>query len=328
MDVRQVRPTDAPLVLSLALDDGSHLVKSRDWPTANPVTHSLIHTVLPVPVAGRSWIARDGSSIALLEAQPRQYVIAWDVTRLAVRGDRDAVLGPVVRAATGYLQSRGVPRLFARCQGDAREALQSVGFQTLACEFILWGPKGGARGDVPLPEDSRYRMPPDAWPLHQLELKLTPALIRQVAGLTSLDWSQRAKDMTEIVVEKEGRIVAWVGWGAKVRSGLVQIGMLLDPQYKELGPDLLHHALRTLSPESRFVARVRDYHVEAVRAYEEADFQCVAEEILMVKHAGMELAPTAKRRMRIASVPSIQSFPIRLGVACPATSPSVEVDGS
>ena len=126
MDVRPVRPTDAPLVIALALDEGSHLVRSYPWPAANPVARSILQTVLLVPLPGRAWIAHDGSDVALLEMQPRQYVIGWDVTRLVTRGNSEWVLPAVVQAGVGHLQSRGVPRLFARCSPDRGSAAARI----------------------------------------------------------------------------------------------------------------------------------------------------------------------------------------------------------
>jgi hypothetical protein len=316
MDVRQVRPTDAPLVLSLAIDESSHLVKSRDWPQPTPLVRTLARAALPLALRGGSWIARDGSSVAFLEAEPRQYVIGWDLTRLAVRGDPCAVLGPVVKAATAHLQSRGVPRLFARCEKEHRDTLRSVEFHSLAQEYVLVGPHVVVGEDANLPLDSRYRMPQDAWPLHQLEVESTPAMVRQFEGLSSQDWSQKHR-MTEIVVEKDGRIAAWIGWGDKSRHGYVPLSMLIHEKHSDLGPDLLRHAAKNLPAGRQFVTRVRSYHVESLQTFLDAKFQIVTEEGLMVKHAGVELAREAPARLRVAGVPSIQALPIRIGVPDP-----------
>lgn len=312
MDVRPVRPTDAPLVIALALDEGSHLVRSYPWPAANPVARSILQTVLLVPLPGRAWIAHDGSDVALLEMQPRQYVIGWDVTRLVTRGNSEWVLPAVVQAGVGHLQSRGVPRLFARCSPDRDDALRALDFHPLAREHVLLGPEVTKGGDSSLPLDSRYRIPPDAWPLHQLEQETTPSPVRQFEGLTSLDWSSKRRDMSEIVVERDGRIVAWIGWGTKPRRGIVRAGMLLHPAHRELGADLLQHALHQAPAGSRLMARVREYQVDTLRAFLDAGFHVVGEETVMVKHAALEPAPAAKKRMRVVSVPSMQTFPIRV----------------
>lgn len=257
-------------------------------------------------------MAKEGASVALLEAKPRQYVLGWDVTRLVARGNHDSVLPSVVQAATMHLQSHGVPRLFARCKEESSQLLSTVDFHTLAREQLLLGPAEKVTGDATLPPDSRYRMPQDAWPLHQLELEITPPLVRNFEGLTSLDWSKRKPNMSEIVVERDGRIVAWIGWGPKLRGRVLEIALLLHSGSKELGPVLLHHALKNLPEGCRFLARVRDYHVEALNTFQDAGFDTVAEETIMVKHASVEVAREGKRRLRVARVPSIPGIPITM----------------
>jgi hypothetical protein len=247
--------------------------------------------------------------VALLEMQPRRYVIGWDIIRLAAREDTDVVLEAVVQAAVAHLQSRGVPRLFARCLSDADDVLRALSFHPLAREHILLGPEGTVAGDSSLPPDSRYRMPSDAWPLHQLEQELTPAPVRQLEGLTSQEWSSRPRGMSEIVVERDGRIVAWIGRGTKPRHGVAQVGMLIHPGHADLGSDLLQQTLQMAPAGCRLLARVRDYQVESLRAYLDAGFEQVAEETLMLRHAALEVAPAMKARMRVVSVPSMQTFP-------------------
>jgi len=308
MDVRLARPTDALLVLSLALDQDAHVVRGPAWPATNPVVRSLARAAFPLAAPGRTWLGRDGCSVALLEAQPRQYVIGWDVTRLVIQGDRSVDLGPLLQAATIHLQGRGVPRLFARCRDDARDALQRLDFNPLAREYILIGPEGEIAGDGPIPLESRYRMRQDDWPLHQLESEITPPLIRHLEGLTSLDWSHPVRAMSEIVVEQDGRVVAWVGWGSKVEAGFLRVGMLLHPRHAQLGPILLQHAHRQVKPGCRLLTRVRDYQVETLRAFTDTGFQAVGEEVLMVKHAGVEAVRTAKPWPHVAALPSIQGF--------------------
>jgi hypothetical protein len=161
-------------------------------------------------------------------------------------------------------------------------------------------------------------MPPDAWPLHQLEHEITPSLVRQFEGLTSLEWSQSKRGVSEIVVEREGRIVAWIGWTTKARRGQASVGMLLHPEHRDLGADLLNHALKNLPTGSRAVARVREYHVEALSVFADAGFRIASEQVLMVKHAGVEVARVPKGRVRVASVPGIRAFPVQLD-ALPVT---------
>lgn len=315
MDVRLARPTDAPLVLALSLDEHAHLVRSPEWPAARPLVRAIARALMPLAAPGRTWIAQEGSSCAVVEARPRRYVIGWDITRLAVRGDPDAVLGPAVEAVKQHVQSRGVPRLFARCQDEGQEPLEALGFRPLSREYVLVGYAAGP-SDEPLPGDSRYRMPQDAWPLHQLESQITPPLVRQLEGLTSMEWTQRRRGAREIVVEHDGRVVGWIGWTASPVGRCHQLGILVHPEHCELASSLLSHVLETADPGTRYVARVRDYQPETTNALVAAGFELVAEEILMVQHGRVALAPAERARLRVAAVPSIPAMPFRMSIAC------------
>jgi hypothetical protein len=314
MDVRLARPTDVPLLISLALDESAHLVSAPVWPANHALVRSLARAIFPLALPGRLWVCHDGSSSGLLEVQPRRYVIGCDITRLAVQGDAEAVIGPSLQAAVDYLRARGVPRLFARATEEAGTLLQEYDFQRLAREYVLLGPTTFSTGESDLPSDSRYRIPPDAWPLHQLETSLTPPLIRQLEGLSSVDWSTTLKDMSEIVVERDGKLVAWVGWGARCGSHLININLLVDADHREIGPDLIRHVLKQIKPGHRLVARVRDYQVEITRAFTDSGFEVVSEEVLLLKHAGVELARAQSRRLNVAAVPSVPGFNLKL---CP-----------
>lgn len=323
MDVRLARPTDAPLVLALTLDEHAHLVRSPDWPAGRPILRCIARATMPMVAPGRSWIAREGDSCALLEARPRRYVIGWDITRLAVRGDRSSVLAPVVDAVNQHLQNRGVPRLFARCREDARAELEDLGFQALSREYILVG----ASLDLDpqeLPGDSRYRMPQDAWPLHRLESEITPPLVRQLEGLTSLEWSQGARGVSEIVVEANGDVVGWIGWSRTGGSNTFMVGLMVHPEHCGLAPSLLGHVLEQAGPEARFVSRVRDYQPEILNALLAANFDIVGEEILMVRHGRVALAPAERARLRVARVPGIPAMPFRVAISGPRLGPTKE----
>lgn len=309
MDVRSARPTDAPLALGLALDDDAHLVTSYPWPARNQVPRTVIRAIVPIALPGREWIAREGTSSGLLEAMPRRYVIGWDITRLVIRGDQTVILPPLVQTATDYLREKGVPRLFARCaSAGCSDALKAAGFSPLAREYVLLGQAGEPAEREPLPVDSRYRMPQDAWPLHQLESDVTPALVRQMEGLTSLDWSRRIREMSEIVVERDGRVVCWIGWGVKLGRDLFQIGLLIHPQYRDVAPPLLLHALRNVPARAQVLVRVRDYQHDVLNVFLDAGFEILGEETLMVKHARVEAVPVSRRRIQQAKVPAAHIF--------------------
>jgi len=319
MDVRLARPTDAAVVLALTLDERAHLIQSPSAPGVWPVFGSLGRSAVPVVSKGRTWIARERSSVAVLVAHPRRYVMGWDIAWLAGRGSTEPV-GAVIEAAIEHVQRKGVPRLFARCGTEVEENLRSFGFRPLSRELTLRG-RGTSGNEEVLPDDSRYRMPQDAWPLHQLESEVTPPFVRQLEGLSSLDWSQKRKTTSEIVIERDGKTVAWIAWGRKIGPTAQRIGMLVHPDHADLAPILVRHVQEQAGPDTTLIARIRDYHVESITALRDAGFETVREDVLMVRHGALVPAK-ARPRLRVAHAPSINAFPFIEASVCAGDGPA------
>lgn len=308
MDVRLARPTDAAIVLALALDDRAHLVRDPEAAGLRETLAALARSVLPLAFKDRMWIACDGNSVAVLQARPRKYVIGWDVVYLAGRGDGEAVAGAVVEEAMQHLHRQGIPRLFARIPEDAQDELVSLGFRPLRREHVLAVTVSAPSAPESLPDGSRYRMPQDAWSLHQLESAVSPPMVRQLEGATAGQWAESRRGMTEIVVEREDQAVAWIGWSSRSVHGGRRLDLLVRPDCRELAPLLLQHVLAQSPPGTGFQARVRDYQSELLSAFHDAGFRLVGEEILMVRHGGV-VPVRVRPRMRVAPAPGIQAFP-------------------
>lgn len=322
MDVRQARPTDAPLVLALALDEDSYMVRGTDWLEDNSAVRTILHVMLPVARTGRVWLARDTSCTALLEARPRRYVIGWDIRRLVVHGSNDEVFAEIVQVALDYLQRCGIPRLFGRCGDQGLEALRHLDFRPLVREFVLSGPGPRTPQMSGLPPGSRYRMPQDAWPLHQLANAVTPALVRQLEGATSMEWLERRGKSTEIVVERDGQIVAWIGWYARPRGRYTPVGMMVHPDHADLAPDLLSHVLDQASGSRQLVARVREYQERTLQAFLDAGFRITSEETVVVRH-GLLIPAPIRQRVRTVTIPTISVSPM-VGVG-PGANPALYI---
>src|SRR5579875_2187464 len=114
MYIRLARPTDAPLILSLALSENSHLITDPAWPAPGSLLRPLAVSLIPLLRSSRVWVAREQGTDVLLEVRPRRYVIAWDIVRLNMRGNGESLLPPLLSALTLDMQRQGVPRLFAR----------------------------------------------------------------------------------------------------------------------------------------------------------------------------------------------------------------------
>lgn len=307
MEVRQARPIDAPLVVALTTDEGAHLIGHRGRLLSKEIGQTLWRVMMPLSLGGRCWVARDRRELALLEAQPRPYVLSWDITRLAARTARDEVIEAVTGCAVRHMQELGIPRLFARCAEEHSGYLTRLGFQPLTREFTLVGAHSLVSTQRPL-DESRFRMPADAWPLHQLESDITPASIRQLEGQSSVDWSARSRNMSELVVEREGSLVGWIGWTVDEahRSGMIRL--MVHPAHRDVARLLLAHVLARAPAHSRFTARVREYHSETLRAFLDAGFEIVGEDVVLLKTASVEMVQPVRTRLKTAAIPGLPAF--------------------
>jgi hypothetical protein len=198
--------------------------------------------------------------------------------------------------------------LFARCGEDVRDDMMALGFRPLGHEHILIGTGGNTDASDDLPVGSRYRMPQDAWALHQLENAVTPPLVRQLEGPTSGQWANSPKGMSEIVVERDGAAIAWVGWGSRAAPGARRLGLLVHPDHRDLAPVLLRHVLSQSDAATTFQARIRDYQSELLSAFVESGFRIAGDAVLMIRHGGV-VPVRVRPRMRVAPAPGVQAFP-------------------
>lgn len=283
----------------------------------------LVSTLLPG--GERSWVAEDDSGIAgFVQARPRKYVLGWEVTRAHVRGDTDAeaVVAVLVQEILQFLQDRGIPRLFARVpvESPGHNVLVACGFTQLLSETIFVRTPEQARPPDETPVGMRYRMPQDAWPLRQLENSQTPLLISQLEGLTSSNWSMpahrilRKEEPNELVVERDGDIVGWVGWSyagsSQAGRDHVRLGLMTGTDHTDLAAPLLDYALYVIGskrPGASVTLRLRDYQTPLMQTLFDRDFREVGHDTLFIKHG--RLQTVAKRIGKLFELaPTVHAF--------------------
>jgi N-acetylglutamate synthase-like GNAT family acetyltransferase len=265
-----------------------------------------------VPGGERTWIAENEGPppvgvVGFAQARPRRYVLGWELTRVRVRRDQEAqdVLAALIQEILQYLQDRGIPRLFARTPEDsyANTLLTGCGFTQLLSETVFVRRPSPARPPVDTPVGMRYRMPQDAWPLRQLENSQTPLLISQLEGLTSSSWTMpkhrlsRREEPADLVIERNGEIVGWVGWSfvpaGHGMSEHTRLAIMTDAQHTELAAPLLDYALYVVGskhPASEIIVRLRDYQHSIRPALEDRGFVESARYVLHIKHGRLQVA--------------------------------------
>ncbi|HZT96330.1 MAG TPA: GNAT family N-acetyltransferase [Chloroflexota bacterium] len=318
--VRPATQLDVVSMQRLSTDEESLILAPSPLDEAPGLVWSTV-----VPGRQRSWIAEDGSGLlGFAQARPRGYVLGWELVRVHARPDADAqrVLAALVQQVLAHLQERGIPRLFARTIPESRgaAAVASCGFSLLTSECFFVREPSKVLPPEEMPTGMRYRMPQDAWPLRQLENSQTPPLVSQLEGLTSLNWSMPPQrrwhraEPSELVVEREGQIVGWVGW---VFRGLpmgdhevVRLGLLTGTDDADMATSLIQYALHLIGsrhPHARVAVRLRDYQMPLHLSLLDLGFVEAARVSLHIKHGRLQLLPKKASRL-LEFAPTVRAF--------------------
>lgn len=325
MKTRSARQLDYVAIRKLAGDQRTALLMPSELDDAPGLTKAAL-----VPGRGKTWVAEDSAGIAgFAQARPRKYVLGWEIIRVHVRPDCEPVhvVGALVHEMLGHLQEKGIPRLFARARIDSEGHLtmNACGFTHLTSETVFLREAQKTAPPEEMPIGMRYRMPQDAWPLRQLESSQTPQMISHLEGLTSANWSMPrvrrwGKDQTsELVVERDGELVGWVGWvfvglGAGCQDH-VRLGLLAHADDTDMAEAMLEYALHAISgerPTTRIIVRLRDYQMPLNRVLEDHGFTAVFRETLHIKHGRLQLLPKRVSRL-LEFVPTVRAFSLEPG---------------
>lgn len=317
---RLATQADAFAVRSLSADPSSLILGPSQFQDAPGVLGATL-----LPGREKAWVARDSrGAVGFLQARPRGYVLGWEIVRLHVRSDADPepLSGTLVQHVLAYLQERGIPRLFARTQpgSQGQAVIGGCGFSLLTSEcFLIREPsKIGPPDEMPV--GMRYRMPQDAWPLRQLENSQTPPLVSELEGLTSLSWSMPShrrwarNEQCELVVEREGQLVGWVGWKfhRAGRRETARLGLLTGVDESDMASSLVQYALHLIGNENSHasvIIRLRDYQMASEMPFKDLGFEEACRESLHIKHGRLQFIPRKSARL-LEFVPTVHAFSI------------------
>lgn len=230
--------------------------------------------------------------------------------------------GALIDHLCGEAVGMGVGRIYVRIpEGHAvMESFKAHGFIPYARDrvFLLDHISGDeAAGDVPAGLRPVTRR--DALGLFTLYLAATPPAVSQVEApdypqwraINEGEWSHRfgRRGNHSLVVELNSEIVAWLGIevGAPGRPHTVAIMTRLDQRLDEgLQARLLNQALGSLAPHGGAVwCNVRAYDTATTRALQDAGFEALAGQDLLVREMRVRVAaavPRTKKEKAFAPV--------------------------
>jgi hypothetical protein len=290
------------------------------WASRWSPSLGLLQSVWPSPVPSmpgpRSFVAaQDGRPVGLAQMTPRREPQQWDVVYLGLAAppaaDRDGL--PPLRLIPDRRATRllgelcdasvelGATRLFARVaeDGEGYEMFRQVGFTPVVSEFTYFRETSTQR---PAPAHGtiaglRPQRRADAFLLKQLYQETNPKVVQMAEGKLSTSFESAWTGLTGFggrlsrharerrwVVERDSRLVAWLHASRQPRGPYV-VRLMLDEREADLAQSLLDLALTeaAANPAPGVIVRVREYQHRVVRALEEAGFDLLEANVLMVK---------------------------------------------
>jgi hypothetical protein len=309
---RVVLPTD---LVALATFDG------RVYPNEAVTRDRLGKGASPHPIGaaleqwfsfatGRhTWISVRGATLrGLLSARRRGSRLAWELDCLIDAAEDDpGVLLSLLDQAVHDAGRAGAEKVFLRL--DARsEVLPAVcraGFMRYLGEELY------ERAGTPIVDRGaasrlglRRRHLEDRYPLFQLYNAVVPESVRRVEAATFREWLAAQERISapgrasHLVLEREGRLVAWIRVGLDGETG--RFDLLVHPSEGKLD-DLLAAALARLGRSRRLYALLPEYAEGLGRRLTKLGFRKTGEYALLVRRT---VAPVKVAELAIAGTNS------------------------
>ena len=287
---------------------------------------SLLNALVLINPSALTWICEDRwRLLGLAQARRRGKAAAWDLTYLAaltppsdqtVAVAADEVLAELLGYALNAAIARGVQRVFARVDDEARELelFGRAGFQRYARELSYWLPQTPPAStlDAEAPEhagsgpSAARELPPlrrwhrhDEWGLLRLYDAITPHRVQIAECLNGAEFMQtyaaggRMGAMPVIeppvqayVSDRGVRLGGWLRLRFGRGSQPHQLWLMAHPEDADLAGLLLRFGLRQFAAAQPrpILCQVREYDSVAINALRAAGFEHSGTRALLVRH--------------------------------------------
>ncbi|HVC79886.1 MAG TPA: hypothetical protein VNL35_05205 [Chloroflexota bacterium] len=320
MNVRPARLSDFPTVRTLSRIGPATVLAP---PVASNVPSALTLTAISHwrGIGARSHTLLLGGANrtrGFIQARARPGRESWDIVRLSCRSQdpehRGQGCADLVERICTDMAERGALRTFARLpeDSDSLALMAEHSFRPFSTEITLRGLPCTAIDSAPHPRpDVRVRDPRDAWDIFSLYCATTPALVRHSESRSLKEWSpvdriptrlvRRWRPVHEVVVGEMGNLQAWLRWRPAYDSRAQLLEVLAGSEAATRVPEMLRFAAEHLGLDVNCatICRVREYDGRISATLEEAGFEPILREILLVRHT---VAWVTERQLLVAAL--------------------------
>ncbi len=290
--VRPLRPTDLPALASLWARGRSSSAggaaafgnEARVWERLGLDERGLLLLERAVrqwaPIGGRrlTWVALRGLAVrGLASARRRGGRGVWEVDHLVVAPREEGIAASLLEQLAVGLGQASAEKVFLRlgAASSLLDAACSAGFFPYLREQ-LWRLEEAPQGADSPPLPMRLRTSADLLPLFQLYNASVPVAVRCNEALTLREWAavQEGGRGQELVLERDGRVAAWLrlGW----QDGAGRFALLVARRQDSLLGDLVATALHHLRDRRPIFCPVPEYQGALAARLADCGFQPVA----------------------------------------------------
>lgn len=214
---RTVLPTDLVALVSYDGKVYANQAMTRDRIGTQESPHPLetaLEQWLSFATGRHTCVSVRGATLrGLVSARKRGTRQAWEIDCLIDASDDEEVLVSLLDRITEAAGRSGALRVFLRLpvHSELTEASARCGFTPYLRERVYWRSVAGTASEAPA--SLRRRGKADLYGVFQAYNALVPPEVRRHEGMTFAEWQAEQETlgrMTHYVIEKDGRISAWL----------------------------------------------------------------------------------------------------------------------
>jgi hypothetical protein len=235
--------------------------------------------------------------------------------------------GALIDHLCGEALARGIGRIYVRIPDGhpVAESFKAHGFTRYASDRVFYRPEPDDPPAQPVVEGLRQARRKDVLGLFTLYLAATPKAVSQVEApdfdqwraVHISDWMQRfgRRSARSLVVQRGGELVGWLGVepGPPGRPNTISMMARGDFSPKgELQGLLLAQALHDLEGHPGAVwCNVRNYDTVTTRVLQDAGFELLAGQDLLVREMRVKVAAAARQRKKDKALAPVFGIVVR-----------------
>ena len=255
------------------------------------------------------WVWTDGGRpLGIASVRPRSGDKSWELSHLFADANHETSIQDLLEAATRASASQGAERVFLRlsAESDTVPVARRAGFFPGFRETLYSGrpdPSQIGHGLFDVDSRLRTRLDKDDHDLFRIYNAATPVRVRQLVGMTLVQWrasrERRPGRRQERVFEIDGSVRGLLETSLSFGTGILALS--IHPDYTALTPDVVDAGLKILSRASTILVMAPEYAPAISDALEARGLRAVGEFATLVNTTAQMVRERLPSRSSLAA---------------------------